>query len=127
MEHKGIPYPKDQPMGVYSSIWNADNWATQGGRVKTDWSHAPFIATYKSFEINACECPVSIAAMDNTKRCSSSEDKKYWWDEPNLSMLNLHQSHQLMWVRNHHMVYDYCNDASRFPVTPVECVHHRHS
>jgi xyloglucan:xyloglucosyl transferase len=127
MEHKGIPYPKDQPMGVYSSIWNADNWATQGGRVKTDWSHAPFIATYKSFEINACECPVSIAAMDNTKRCSSSEDEKYWWDEPNLSILNLHQSHQLMWVRNHHMVYDYCNDASRFPVTPVECVHHRHS
>ncbi|WJX49872.1 Xyloglucan endotransglucosylase protein 6 [Trifolium repens] len=127
MEHKGIPYPKDQPMGVYSSIWNADNWATQGGRVKTNWSHAPFIATYKSFDINACECPVSIAAMDNTKRCSSSEDKKYWWDEPNLSMLNLHQSHQLMWVRNHHMVYDYCNDASRFPITPLECVHHRHS
>lgn len=95
MEHKGIPFPKDQPMGVYSSLWNADDWATQGGRVKTDWSHAPFIATYKNFEINACECPVSVAAMDNAKKCTSSEGNKYWWDEPNLAELNLHQSHQL--------------------------------
>ncbi|MFS7889440.1 putative xyloglucan:xyloglucosyl transferase, Xyloglucan-specific endo-beta-1,4-glucanase [Helianthus anomalus] len=56
LEHKGIPYPKDQAMGVYSSIWNADDWATQGGRVKTDWSHAPFVASYWGFEINGCEC-----------------------------------------------------------------------
>uniref|UniRef100_A0A0D3HJX8 GH16 domain-containing protein n=1 Tax=Oryza barthii TaxID=65489 RepID=A0A0D3HJX8_9ORYZ len=31
-------------MSVYSSIWNADDWAMQGGRVKTDRSHAPFVA-----------------------------------------------------------------------------------
>jgi hypothetical protein len=37
-------------MGVYSSIWNADDWATQGGRVKTDWTHAPFVTTYERFE-----------------------------------------------------------------------------
>ncbi|XP_044481957.1 xyloglucan endotransglucosylase/hydrolase protein 9-like [Mangifera indica] len=24
LEHKGIPFPKDQPMGAYNSIWNAD-------------------------------------------------------------------------------------------------------
>ncbi|KAI4334061.1 hypothetical protein L6164_018799 [Bauhinia variegata] len=126
MEHKGIPFPKDQAMGVYSSIWNADDWATQGGRVKTDWSHAPFIITYKAFEINACECPVSGAAVENTRKCSSSEDKKYWWDQPTLSELSFHQSHQLMWVRANHMVYDYCSDTARFPQTPAECVHHIH-
>ena len=54
MENKGLPFPKDQAMGVYSSILNADDWATQGGRVKTDRSHAPFIATYTGFEIDAC-------------------------------------------------------------------------
>jgi hypothetical protein len=37
-------------MGVYSSIWNVDDWATQGGRVKTDWTHAPFVTTYERFE-----------------------------------------------------------------------------
>ncbi|CAH1423494.1 unnamed protein product [Lactuca virosa] len=39
-------------MGVYNSIWNADDWATQGGRVKIDWTHASFVVSYRSFEIN---------------------------------------------------------------------------
>ncbi|KAK9284329.1 hypothetical protein L1049_023500 [Liquidambar formosana] len=126
MEKQGIPFPKDQPMGVYSSIWNADDWATQGGRVKTDWSHAPFIASYQGFEINACECPASVAAADNARKCSSSGEKRYWWDEPTLSELSMHQSHQLLWVRANHMIYDYCTDTARFPATPVECLHHHH-
>ncbi|KAK4846936.1 hypothetical protein QYF36_023427 [Acer negundo] len=98
LENKGIPFPRDQPMGVYSSIWNADDWATQ----------------------------VSVAAADNAKKCSSSGEKRYWWDEPMVAELNLHQSHQLLWVRANHMIYDYCTDTTRFPVTPLECVHHRH-
>ncbi|KAL3363944.1 hypothetical protein AABB24_012933 [Solanum stoloniferum] len=126
LEHRGIPYPKDQPMGVYSSIWNADDWATQGGLVKTDWSHAPFVASYKGFEINGCECPATVAAAEITRRCSSNGQKRYWWDEPVMSELNVHQSHQLIWVRANHMVYDYCTDTARFPVAPVECQHHQH-
>ncbi|CAN1220374.1 Xyloglucan endotransglucosylase protein 6 [Linum perenne] len=128
LENKGIPFPKDQPMGVYSSIWNADDWATQGGRVKTDWSHAPFIASYKGFEIDACEIPTSsaVSAADLAKNCTSNAEKKYWWDEPVLSELNLHQSHQLIWVKANHMIYDYCSDSSRFPVMPEECQHHHH-
>ena len=126
MENKGLPFPKDQAMGVYSSIWNADDWATQGGRVKTDRSHAPFIATYTGFEIDACEVPVSVAANESAKNCSSSGVKRYWWDEPTLAELNVHQSHQLKWVRARHMVYDYCTDTARFPVVPLECVHHHH-
>ncbi|KAL8167565.1 hypothetical protein V2J09_009064 [Rumex salicifolius] len=125
LEHRGIPYPKDQPMGVYSSIWNADDWATQGGRVKTDWTHAPFLATYKGFDIDACQCG---SPADDFKRCTTTTgaQKRYWWDEPTVSELNLHQSHQLMWVRANHLVYDYCTDTDRFPATPQECVHHRH-
>ncbi|XP_042486626.1 xyloglucan endotransglucosylase/hydrolase protein 9-like [Macadamia integrifolia] len=121
-EKQGIAFPKDQAMGVYSSIWNADDWATQGGRVKTDWTHAPFVASYQGFDINACECPVAVAADENAKRCSAS-DKGYWWDHPVMSELSLHQSHQLMWVRANHLVYDYCTDSERFPVTPLECEH----
>ncbi|KAF6159511.1 hypothetical protein GIB67_032282 [Kingdonia uniflora] len=124
-EHKGVAYPKDQPMGVYSSIWNADDWATQGGRVKTNWAHAPFVASYKGFEIDGCDCPVTTTAVENAVKCSSTGERKYWWDEPMMSELSLHQSHQLMWVRANHMIYDYCTDVSRFPVFPVECDHRR--
>lgn len=122
-ERHGIPFPKDQPMGVYSSIWNADDWATQGGRVKTDWTHAPFVASYQDFEIDACEVPVSTAAEDNARRCTAGGG---WWDQPTLAELSVHQSHQLLWVRANHMVYDYCTDSDRFSVTPAECVRYHH-
>ncbi|XP_010430780.1 PREDICTED: xyloglucan endotransglucosylase/hydrolase protein 9 [Camelina sativa] len=120
LEDKGIPFAKDQAMGVYSSIWNADDWATQGGLVKTDWSHAPFVASYKEFQIDACEIPMT----SDLSKCNG--DQKFWWDEPTVSELSLHQNHQLIWVRANHMIYDYCYDATRFPVTPLECQHHRH-
>ncbi|XP_043688321.1 xyloglucan endotransglucosylase/hydrolase protein 9-like [Telopea speciosissima] len=121
-ESQGVAFPKNQTMGVYSSIWNADDWATQGGRVKTNWTHAPFVATYKGFQINACECPVSVAADQNVRNCSAN-DKGYWWDNPVMSELSLHQSHQLMWVRANYLIYDYCTDSSRFPAPPPECDH----
>ncbi|XP_068667911.1 xyloglucan endotransglucosylase protein 6-like [Aristolochia californica] len=120
-EKNGIAFPKDQAMGVYSSIWNADDWATQGGRVKTDWTHAPFVSSYRGFEIDACECPSVASPAENFKRCSSGGATQYWWDHPVMSELNVHQSHQLMWVKANHMIYDYCTDYARFPVNPPEC------
>lgn len=50
----GVAFPKNQPMRIYSSLWNADDWATRGGRVKTDWSKAPFTATFREFNASAC-------------------------------------------------------------------------
>ncbi|MFS7997903.1 putative xyloglucan:xyloglucosyl transferase [Helianthus anomalus] len=40
-EIQGIGFLDRQGMQVYSSLWNADNWATEGGLVKIDWSRAP--------------------------------------------------------------------------------------
>lgn len=111
-EKVGVPYPQSQPMGVYSSIWNADDWATQGGRVKTDWSHAPFISTYRNFNIDACKYS---GTQSLTSRCS------LLWDQPAYASLNAKQSMQLKWVHKKYMIYDYCKDSVRFPTPPAEC------
>ncbi|CAN6200950.1 unnamed protein product [Urochloa humidicola] len=35
--------------------------------------------------------------------------------------LSMHQSHQLVWARAHHLAYDYCVNTDRFPIQPPEC------
>ncbi|EEF24051.1 xyloglucan:xyloglucosyl transferase, putative [Ricinus communis] len=54
MESICVPFPKRQAMRIYSSLWNADEWATRGGLIKTDWSQAPFIASHRNFKAETC-------------------------------------------------------------------------
>ncbi|WKA09100.1 hypothetical protein VitviT2T_026778 [Vitis vinifera] len=118
-EENGAPYPKTQAMGVQGSVWNADDWATQGGRVKTNWSHAPFVSTFRGFEIDACELSPETDDIASSKCGRVGE---FWWDKPRMSGLNRHKSHQLKWVRRRHLVYDYCMDSGRFYEMPRECI-----
>ncbi|XP_030541241.2 xyloglucan endotransglucosylase/hydrolase protein 9-like [Rhodamnia argentea] len=117
-ESRGVPYPKSQPMRVRGSVWNADDWATQGGRVKTNWSHAPFVSSFRSFGIDACE--LSPETDDIVTKCRQLG--QYWWDKPSFDEIGRHRSRQLTWVRKKHLVYDYCQDKLRFSELPKECV-----
>nr|CAD1824920.1 unnamed protein product [Ananas comosus var. bracteatus] len=109
-ENMGVAYPKNQPMRLYSSLWDGDDWATRGGLVKTDWSQAPFVASYKSFSADAC------VLTGGTSLCPAS--KGAWWDQE----LNASEEQRLKWVRSNYMIYNYCEDAKRFPQgLPPEC------
>ncbi|OMP10289.1 Glycoside hydrolase, family 16 [Corchorus olitorius] len=111
LEYLGIPFPRNQKMRLYSTLWNADDWATMGGRVKTDWSQAPFKASYKNFKARAC-----VSSSTGSTYCGP--DKNAWfWEE-----LNFGKKGQMKWVRDNYMVYDYCKDTNRFPQgLPTEC------
>ncbi|KAI3862415.1 hypothetical protein MKX03_013658 [Papaver bracteatum] len=114
-ESQGVPYPNKQGMGVYTSLWNADDWATRGGRDKADWSHAPFTAHYRRFRARACKWngPVSI------NQCASP---KNWYTSPVYSKLSDAKKGQMDWYRNKSMIYAYCKDTKRFNgVMPTEC------
>ncbi|KAJ8617065.1 hypothetical protein MRB53_013251 [Persea americana] len=52
-ESIGVPFRKNRAMRIYSSLWNADDWATRGG-LDNDWSQAPFTASYRNFNAQAC-------------------------------------------------------------------------
>ncbi|KAF5759274.1 putative xyloglucan:xyloglucosyl transferase [Helianthus annuus] len=104
-----IGFPDQQGMQVYSSLWNADNWATQGGLVKIDWSCAPFTAGLRKFNARACKWngPVSIY------QCAFPIYAN-WWTSPVYKQLSWDQQGKLKWVRDNYMVYDYCTDYERF-------------
>ncbi|KAL1323348.1 hypothetical protein HN51_033683 [Arachis hypogaea] len=107
-ESMGVPFPKKQPMRIYSSLWNADDWATRGGLVKTDWAKAPFTAYYRNFRATQLS---SASLRPNTR---SSE-----WETSDIDAVG---RRRLRWVQKYFMIYNYCNDFKRFPQgLPAEC------
>ncbi|KAJ0733836.1 putative xyloglucan:xyloglucosyl transferase [Helianthus annuus] len=103
-EAYGVPYPKSQPMRVYGSLWNADDWATQGGRVKTDWTKAPFTASYRKFNADA-------NIIGPNQKSTTSENNKAWSTQG----LDAAGRNRIRWVQSKYMIYNYCNDITRFP------------
>jgi xyloglucan:xyloglucosyl transferase len=105
---EGVPFPTRRPMYAFSSIWAAEDWATQGGRVKTDWTKAPFVAEYRDVALNTC-----------ADACAASGN---WYDTPELCKLSDRQLHQMRSVQLGYTIYDYCADPERYNGTlPPEC------
>ncbi|CAI0506222.1 unnamed protein product [Linum tenue] len=102
-ENRGVPFPKNQAMRLYSSLWNADDWATRGGLVKADWSKAPFTAYYRNFQ----------------SRSSGGAFASGDWQS---NALDANSRRRLRWVQRNFMIYNYCTDLKRFPQgLPTEC------
>lgn len=115
----GVKFPFNQPMKIYSSLWDADDWATRGGLEKTDWSNAPFTASYTSFHVDGCEA----ATPQEVQVCNTKGMK--WWDQKAFQDLDALQYRRLRWVRQKYTVYNYCTDKQRYPVPPPECTKDR--
>ncbi|XP_047055744.1 xyloglucan endotransglucosylase protein 7-like [Lolium rigidum] len=118
-EANGVPFPTRQPVHVFASIWNAEEWATQGGRVKTNWSDAPFVAAYRRFHASStCVWRGNGASTrcggDHLPSSASSwmGQTLDWWSWMTLN-----------WVRMNYLAYDYCEDRKRYPhAFPTECI-----
>ncbi|CAI0376013.1 unnamed protein product [Linum tenue] len=119
LESRGVPFPKSQPMRIYSSLWNADDWATRGGLVKTDWSKAPFTASYRNFNAEACVWSNGGSSCGNNNNNNKGSSGAAAWMSQQLDTTS---QQRLKWVQKNYMIYDYCKDSRRFPQGfPPEC------
>ncbi|GKV00489.1 hypothetical protein SLEP1_g13165 [Rubroshorea leprosula] len=117
MESRGVPFPKSQPMRIYSSLWNADDWATRGGLVKIDWTQAPFTASYRNFNANACVWSNGASSCNSNSQSSASGNNAWLFQE-----LDSTSRKRLKLVQKNYMIYNYCIDSERFPQDrPLEC------
>lgn len=108
-ESIGVPFPKNQQMRVYASLWDAEDWATRGGQVKTDWSQAPFTTGYRNFSADGC-------TSSDVNACSKANNA--WMYQQVDSM----GQQRMMWAQKNYMIYNYCTDVRRFPQgLPSEC------
>ncbi|PKU82359.1 putative xyloglucan endotransglucosylase/hydrolase protein 8 [Dendrobium catenatum] len=107
-------FPNEKPMYIFSSIWNADDWATRGGLEKTNWKNSPFVSTYKDFSVDACQWEDPYPACVSTTT-------EHWWDQYAAWSLDDNQLEDFTWVGRNLVIYDYCRDAERYPKLPEEC------
>ncbi|GAV59603.1 Glyco_hydro_16 domain-containing protein/XET_C domain-containing protein, partial [Cephalotus follicularis] len=119
LESMGVPFPTNQPMRIYSSLWNADDWATRGGLVKTDWTQAPFTASYRNFnDDDACVWSSGASSCSSNNPSSASSNSNSWLSEE----LDTSSQGRLKWVQQNYLIYNYCRDIKRFPQgLPPEC------
>ncbi|TVU15865.1 hypothetical protein EJB05_39406 [Eragrostis curvula] len=111
----GVPFPVYQPMRLYGVLWDADDWATEGGRIKTDWSQAPFVAYFQNYRAQGC-APSGFSWV-----CGQDPFGGDWFDG-GAGISDVKQQQQLREARDKYMIYDYCTDAVRFPDGfPKEC------
>ncbi|CAA2976262.1 probable xyloglucan endotransglucosylase hydrolase 8 [Olea europaea subsp. europaea] len=107
-------FPNEKPMYLFSSIWNADDWATRGGLERTDWEKAPFVSSYKDFTADGCQWEDPFPAC-----VSTTTDN--WWDQYNAWHLSEGNKKDFAWVQRNLVIYDYCKDTERYPTLPEKC------
>ncbi|GLJ16087.1 hypothetical protein SUGI_0267930 [Cryptomeria japonica] len=111
----GIAYPRRQPMSLYASIWNGEDWATNGGKTKITWrNNDPFVAGFTELYIDGC-------VWNGNPRFCKGGSTNNWWNERKYAFLSSRDSAMLRWTRSHFLIYDYCNDKTRG--IPTECFH----
>ncbi|KAJ7550976.1 hypothetical protein O6H91_07G127500 [Diphasiastrum complanatum] len=108
----GVPYAYNQGVGIFSSIWNGDQWATRGGLEKINWTYSPFTASYQGFGVDGC---IYTGTADS---CLTG---KNWWDQDQYQTLTSDQLSKLSWVKQNFTVYNYCTDFARYKPPLPEC------
>jgi xyloglucan:xyloglucosyl transferase len=103
-------------MQIIASLWNGENWATDGGQSKINWTYAPFKANFQGFDVSGCQSQ----SLNIDQNCASNS---YWWNDKKFWQLDPNAEKQYENVKQKYMNYDYCKDRQRYPILPLECQH----
>ncbi|EPS65144.1 hypothetical protein M569_09632 [Genlisea aurea] len=91
-----------KPMSLYATIWDASDWATNGGKYRVDYKYAPFVSEYSDFVLHGCSADCDELAGE----IPGGRERRRMMAE----------------FRNKYLQYSYCYDRSRYPAPPPECV-----
>ncbi|CAL4940459.1 unnamed protein product [Urochloa decumbens] len=100
----------DREMWAYGSIWDASDWATDGGRYRADYSYQPFVSRFADLKIGGC---VADGAPGGCQPVPASPS--------GAAALSTQQEAAILWAQRNSMVYYYCQDSSRDHALYPEC------
>nr|XP_043626347.1 probable xyloglucan endotransglucosylase/hydrolase protein 28 [Erigeron canadensis] len=110
-ESMGGDFPS-KPMTLYATIWDASEWATNGGKYKVNYKYAPYIAQFSNFVLHGCMVdPIELTSVtcENPKSIPTG--------------ITPSQRAKMDSFRKKHMQYSYCYDKRRYKTLPSECVY----
>ncbi|KAJ9563688.1 hypothetical protein OSB04_008848 [Centaurea solstitialis] len=103
-----------KPMTLYATIWDASEWATNGGKYKVNYKYAPYVAEFSNFVLHGCTVdPIELSSV----KCEAAP-------KPNTIPTGITSSQRakMEGFRKKHMQYSYCYDKIRYKSPPSECV-----
>ena len=112
-ESMGGDFPS-KPMTLYSTIWDASNWATNGGKYKVNYKYAPYVAQFSDFVLHGC----AVHPIEHVTNCGPLQSSE---NVPSSALTSLERI-KMDKFRLKHMTYSYCYDKIRYKVPPSECV-----
>lgn len=116
-EAMGGDYPS-KPMSLYATIWDASDWATSGGKYKTNYKYAPFVAEFTDLSLQGCSIhPIQEVFLDQ----ACNEINKHL-QNASFATITPKQRLSMKRFRQKYMYYSYCYDSLRYPVPLPECV-----
>ncbi|PAN48224.1 hypothetical protein PAHAL_9G368700 [Panicum hallii] len=92
-----------KPMSVYATIWDGSAWATEGGRYKVDYAHAPFAADFSQLVLGGCP-----AAAGGGARCAVAVMTAEF------AVMTPAKRAAMRRFRRRHLLYTVCHDRYRY-------------
>lgn len=108
-EAMGHDFPS-KPMSLYATIWDASEWATNGGKYKVDYRYAPYVAQFSDLVLHGC----AVDPIEQARKCDESGSGP----RPITPLERVKMAH----FRKKHMTYSYCYDRTRYKAPSAECV-----
>ena len=103
----------DREMWAYGSIWDASDWATDGGRYRADYRYQPFVSRFADLKIGGCAADAPAGGCRPVPASPSGSGSA--------AALSPQQEAAMRWAQRNSMVYYYCLDSSRDHALYPEC------
>ncbi|WJX52893.1 putative xyloglucan endotransglucosylase/hydrolase protein 27 [Trifolium repens] len=103
-----------KPMTLYATIWDASDWATNGGKYRVNYKYAPYVAKFSDLVLHGC----AVDPIEHVANCDTAQSS-----EAIPSGVTPVQRIKMDNFRKKHMTYSYCYDKIRYTkAPPSECV-----
>ncbi|TKV94709.1 hypothetical protein SEVIR_9G313400v4 [Setaria viridis] len=97
-----------KPMSVYATIWDGSAWATEGGRYKVDYAHAPFAADFSKLVLSGCPAAVGVGGGGGGARCAVAVMTAEF------AVMTPAKRAAMRRFRRRHLLYTVCHDRVRY-------------